>query len=78
MIWTWPPWRRHKEAPEESDQNLATAREAREHAEETLARVRGQRPEVERMVRALQRIRSRNHLIEIVEESIRERRDDRG
>jgi hypothetical protein len=71
----WPPWR-HQEEATEDDADLTAAREARQRAEEILSRVTAQRGDVDRMVRALQRIRRQNHLIDIVEASIRDRRGD--
>ena len=61
---------------DDAEDDLTAAREARQHADETLRRVRAQRGDVERMTRALQRIRSQNHLLDIVEASIRDRRGD--
>jgi hypothetical protein len=75
MTWKWPPWRHQEETPDD-DADLAAAREARQQSEEILSRVIAQRGDVDRMVRALQRIRHRNHLIDIVEASIRDRRGD--
>jgi hypothetical protein len=75
MTWKWLPWRRQEETPDD-DADLAAAREARQRAEEILSRVTAQRRDVDRMVRSLRRIRQQNHLIDIVEASIRDRRGD--
>lgn len=72
MKWPWT-----REDPEPEPRGLKDAREARETAEDRLREVREQASEVARIADSLRRIRRRNHLVEILEESIRNREEGR-
>lgn len=73
----WWPWRKWPE-PEQCPCEIDRAREARERAEGLLADVRALGKDATRVAEELRKIRKRNHLVEILEASIRAREEGSG
>jgi hypothetical protein len=69
------PWSRPDPEPEQDDRQdqINEAREARKTSEHDLARVREMREEVEHVVDHLREIRTRNHLLDAFQRSLRKR-----
>lgn len=69
MRWPWIKASEHEDRNEDLDE----AREARTTAEHDLRKIRANREEVERIANRLRDLRKRNHLVEAIEEQIRQR-----
>lgn len=69
----WPWIKAVEIEPNHQEENLDAAREARTTAEHDLRKIRGQREEVERIADRLRDLRKRNHLVEAIQEQIRQR-----
>lgn len=77
MKWPWSK----PEEPENDACDPTTideARDARESSEHDLAKIRETREEIENIVHHLREIRTRNHLLEAFEQSLKRRSSGRG